>query len=106
MYKRQILDHLPQRLPPQVLAHRAAVVVAVVEVLHIVIGQDIHFVLVSVPKQVRTPLEVAVPLVTARLFVVHITLQQDHPLILSQVPRHNKRVVHTATRQDIHLAIV
>ncbi len=54
------------------------------EALLIVIGQAIRPVLVSVPKLVTTPLELAVLQVTARRFVVHITLQQEPPLLSSQ----------------------
>ena len=93
----------------------ATAAVAVVEVLHIVIGQATRPVPVSVPKLVRTPLGLVVLLVTARLFVVHITLRQDHPPLLpSQALPLKKGILqqaqsgirpHRPTRQMLHIAI-
>ena len=127
------LQDLPQHLPLQDLAHQVPLVVqdrrhqvaaaAVVEVLHIVIGQAIRPVLVSVRMQVRTRLELAVLQVTAKRFVVHITLQQEPRLlppgqallpikgILQQtqsviIPhRPSRQMLYIAINQDIHLAI-
>jgi len=102
----------------------AAAAVAVVEVLHIVIGQATRPVLVSVRMQVRTRLELAVLQVTAKRFVVHITLLQEHPLLLpsqalplkkgifqqaqSVITPHRptRQMLHIAINQPIHLAIV
>jgi hypothetical protein len=132
------LQDLPQRLQDrhhQDLAHQVALVVqdrrhqvaaaavAVVEVLHIVIGQAIRPVPVSVPKLVRTPLGLLVLLVTARLFVVHIILQQEHPPLLPSqalplkkgilqqaqsviTPHPTRQMLHIAINQPIRLAIV
>lgn len=67
-------------LKTQVVHLRA--VLAPKEVLHIVIDLAIPLVPVSVPKQERMLLEVAVLRVIARRFVKHITLQP----VVQQVP--------------------
>ena len=134
------LQDLPQRLQNrhhQDLAHQVALVVqdrrhqvaaaavaVAVEVLHVVIGQAIRPVPVSVPKLVRTPLGLVVLRVIARLFVVRITLQQDHQLQLrsqalppkkgifqqaqSGIRPHppSREMLHIVTEQATHLVIV